>query len=94
MPVKNCTHHWVIDPAAGGVESPGVCQKCGAKKRFKNSLPHSRNWDAPWPKHLGPFQRKPYQGDSGGRQADGWAGEELKGEDDATKTGQERQDGE
>lgn len=32
-----CIHHWIIE-AADGVNSPGVCKYCGAKREFRNAL--------------------------------------------------------
>jgi len=35
MTTETDAHYWVIQ-AADGPESPGVCQRCGEKKTFKN----------------------------------------------------------
>jgi hypothetical protein len=34
-----CAHHWRIE-APNGPTSPGVCRKCGAKKKFVNYADH------------------------------------------------------
>ena len=36
---KECTHHWIIEPASGG-DSNGKCKKCKIVKQFSNS-----GWD-------------------------------------------------
>ena len=33
---KECTHHWVIEPASGG-DSKGKCKKCKRVREFSNS---------------------------------------------------------
>ena len=33
--VRNCQHHWLIEPA-NGPTSEGVCKHCGAKDSFRN----------------------------------------------------------
>jgi len=33
---KECTHHWVIEPASGG-DSQGKCKKCKLVREFSNS---------------------------------------------------------
>jgi len=38
-----CTHHWVIDRPNGPL-SEGVCQRCGEKREFRNSVDNP-----PWP---------------------------------------------
>ena len=40
---SRCAHHWVI-VAPNGPTSEGVCQICGHRKDFQNSLPHSPFW--------------------------------------------------
>lgn len=36
---KECVHHFLIEPPAGGATSPGVCKKCGLEKDHLNSIP-------------------------------------------------------
>ena len=36
---KECTHHWIIEPASGG-DSKGKCKKCKLVREFSNS-----GWD-------------------------------------------------
>ena len=38
-----CSHHWVIESAAGPVSS-GVCQTCGEVREFENYVA-GRPWD-------------------------------------------------
>lgn len=33
----NCVHHWVISFEIGA-SSPGVCKKCGQRRRFLNAI--------------------------------------------------------
>jgi len=33
---KECTHHWIIEPASGG-DSRGKCKKCKIVQHFSNS---------------------------------------------------------
>lgn len=33
---KECTHHWIIEPASGG-DSQGKCKKCKIVRHFSNS---------------------------------------------------------
>ena len=39
--MKNCKHHWKVEPPRGHV-SKGVCKKCKATKDFYNSDPRDR----------------------------------------------------
>ena len=39
--MKECKHHWKVDPPRGHV-SKGVCKKCKATKDFYNSDPRDR----------------------------------------------------
>ncbi len=38
-----CTHHWVIERPAGPT-SEGVCQRCGEKREFTNSVEPTSIW--------------------------------------------------
>ena len=38
-----CKHHWIIDSPNGPI-SEGVCELCGVRQEFKNSIPIS-GWD-------------------------------------------------
>ncbi len=42
-PDSECKHRWLID-SPNGPTSKGVCQACGEKGEFKNSIPIS-GWD-------------------------------------------------
>ena len=42
-PDSECKHRWLID-SPNGPTSKGVCQECGEKGEFKNSIPIS-GWD-------------------------------------------------
>lgn len=35
-----CVHYWLIKPN-DGIESEGICKKCGARKMFRNWLEFS-----------------------------------------------------
>ena len=41
--MKNCKHHWKIEPPGGHV-SKGVCKKCNKVKDFYNSDPSERKY--------------------------------------------------
>ena len=45
---STCSHHWVIESAAGPV-SPGICQTCGEVREFTNYVagPAWRDNDPP-----------------------------------------------
>ena len=40
---SECRHHWMID-SPNGPTSQGVCELCGERGEFKNSMPVS-GWD-------------------------------------------------
>jgi len=42
-PFRECSHHWVIEPADGPI-SQGICKNCGKVKEFKNHTPIPLNW--------------------------------------------------
>ena len=41
--VESCTHHWLIESPHGPL-SEGVCQRCGAKREFNNSVDFAKPW--------------------------------------------------
>ncbi len=46
---NNCAHHWVIDRANGPM-SEGVCQRCGERREFTNSVEFKPLWTGHRPK--------------------------------------------
>ena len=46
MVKQDCVHYWKIEPA-NGVESEGLCARCGLRRTFVNRLrdPHGKMTD-------------------------------------------------